>query len=154
MNLYRSAGQEQDGDMIVMNLSNLQCHDITSESLSQLQSEYTPENPGKEIQKNVKVEEPVLEYHLGDDSDVIFVDVPTEILTVNDSTEDLFQNINDSNGLSDSGILGESLISVQTQPERQVNELRLWLKFNQTYSKAICLIACALCHLFISGESN
>lgn len=123
--MYRSTAQEQDGGMIMMNLSNLQCHDQTSESIAQPQSESTPENPEKEVQKEVKVEEPViLEYHLGDDSDVIFLDVPEEIITVQDSTEDMFQNVNDSNG-SDSGILGESLISVQTQPqpERQVSEL-------------------------------
>lgn len=120
-----------------MNLSNVQCHEASSEPTPQLQIESTqksPDNSANENERKVKVEEPIiLEYHLGDDDDVIYIDVPPEIYTIQDSTGDMFDEINDSNNLNDSGNHGESLITVQTQPERQV-----WLKFNKTHSKPLC----------------
>lgn len=60
--------------------------------------------------ENVKLE-PDLEYHLNDDSDVQYVELEEEIITINDS-EDAWNDRTDV----DMPDISETLVTVETQP--------------------------------------
>lgn len=63
--------------------------------------------------ENMKLE-PDLEYHLNDDSDVQYVELEEEIITINDS-EDACSEWNDRTDV-DMPDITETLVSVETQP--------------------------------------
>lgn len=70
----------------------------------------------------VKTENLPLSYHLGDDSDVQFVFIPTEVIEISDSfnTEEQFLYVDGQNKVSQSLDVSHSLLTVHTQSETPV----------------------------------
>lgn len=71
----------------------------------------------------VKTEDLPLSYHLGDDSDVQYVFVPTEIVEISDeiNTEEQFLYVHGQSEMNESSNVSQSLLTVHTQSECPVS---------------------------------
>lgn len=113
---------EKSSDVIIMNLSNapLDSHNTAPQLVEPFQNAAVkPENMG-----NAEDVKPVQLYHLDDDSEVEFFEVPPEIITIDDS-EDIFMHLIQPENTNDPEDVEEPLISVQTQPNCEVNFVQL-----------------------------